>query len=482
MIESLEPRIAPAAFVVINLNDSGPGSLRDAISQANANAGPDVITFLKGLTGVLPVSSQLSISDTLTVKGPGPSKLSLDGGFGTRVFSVTDLNDQVDSLLTISGLTFVNGFQPTVDSSGGAIATQESLNIFDCVFMGNSANHPGGAIFATQLTDGGAAISISIQKTSFLNNQVTADVDAGAISAKVRGDITIRKCDFTGNFSGGTGGAGVLEVGRGSTLLVEQSNFTANQGVDAGALHLGGDPQIDIVVRKCRFVGNRATEGDAGGLRLAARLGSEARIISSTFSGNIAAEDGGALSILPEAGIVSIVGSTFASNRAGALQQGGAILKDPGNPAEQNGELHILRSNFSGNFAGAGGALSIGGRGVLDIQFSRFVENSSAISGGAMSLFVESPTHLDGCLIAANTSNDAGGISSDFALTIRSSKIVDNTAGRFGGGISCTDLVTLKSTIVTRNIAVQSGGGIVATDVVAIKSKTTGNISPVRPD
>lgn len=33
------------ALIVTNTNDSGPGSLRDAIAQANSNAGPDSITF-----------------------------------------------------------------------------------------------------------------------------------------------------------------------------------------------------------------------------------------------------------------------------------------------------------------------------------------------------------------------------------------------------------------------------------------------------
>src|SRR5687767_8469642 len=45
ILEPLEPRIAPAAFVVINTDDSGAGSLRQAILDANGTAGPDSITF-----------------------------------------------------------------------------------------------------------------------------------------------------------------------------------------------------------------------------------------------------------------------------------------------------------------------------------------------------------------------------------------------------------------------------------------------------
>jgi hypothetical protein len=43
--ETLEDRLAPATFAVINTNDSGAGSLRQAIMDANASAGADVIAF-----------------------------------------------------------------------------------------------------------------------------------------------------------------------------------------------------------------------------------------------------------------------------------------------------------------------------------------------------------------------------------------------------------------------------------------------------
>ena len=40
-----------ATFTVTNLNDSGPGSLRQAVADANVAVGADTITFGAGVTG-----------------------------------------------------------------------------------------------------------------------------------------------------------------------------------------------------------------------------------------------------------------------------------------------------------------------------------------------------------------------------------------------------------------------------------------------
>ena len=44
-VEHLEDRCVPSTFDVLNLNDSGAGSLRQAILSANAHAGADIIDF-----------------------------------------------------------------------------------------------------------------------------------------------------------------------------------------------------------------------------------------------------------------------------------------------------------------------------------------------------------------------------------------------------------------------------------------------------
>src|SRR5215510_14907634 len=62
----------PNVFTVTNLSDSDPGSLRDAINQANMTPGADNINFQDELTGTITLTTgELLITDDLTITGPG---------------------------------------------------------------------------------------------------------------------------------------------------------------------------------------------------------------------------------------------------------------------------------------------------------------------------------------------------------------------------------------------------------------------------
>src|SRR5437870_2742775 len=71
-LEALEDRTVPSTFTVLNLADSGEASLRQAILDANAQPGADVIDFAAGLSGTIGLTSgQLNIGDALTIDSPG---------------------------------------------------------------------------------------------------------------------------------------------------------------------------------------------------------------------------------------------------------------------------------------------------------------------------------------------------------------------------------------------------------------------------
>src|SRR5438045_485233 len=52
-LESLEDKLAPAVLTVSTLDDDGAGSLRQAITDANASEEDDVIQFASGLEGAI---------------------------------------------------------------------------------------------------------------------------------------------------------------------------------------------------------------------------------------------------------------------------------------------------------------------------------------------------------------------------------------------------------------------------------------------
>src|SRR5262245_49833525 len=68
-VEQLEDRSVPSTFTVTNLHNGGAGSLRQAILDANAQAGADVITFNVSGTIRLSTAALPAITDTLDIDG-----------------------------------------------------------------------------------------------------------------------------------------------------------------------------------------------------------------------------------------------------------------------------------------------------------------------------------------------------------------------------------------------------------------------------
>ena len=71
-------------ITVTNTNDSGPGSLRQALAVAHDS---DRITF--AVSGVITLTSGgLVVTKNVTISGPGANQLSIDGNQAEFVFGV----------------------------------------------------------------------------------------------------------------------------------------------------------------------------------------------------------------------------------------------------------------------------------------------------------------------------------------------------------------------------------------------------------
>src|SRR3954453_15900789 len=115
-------------IVVTNTNDSGPGSLRQALADANNG---DVIGF--AVTGTIGLTTgELLVTKNITVSGPGAETLAVNGNNQSRVFHIPS-----GQTVTISGLTITNG--DATDSGGGIYNDHAVLTLNNCVVAGNSA-------------------------------------------------------------------------------------------------------------------------------------------------------------------------------------------------------------------------------------------------------------------------------------------------------------------------------------------------------
>src|SRR3989442_992427 len=94
-LEALEDRLPPATFTVVNPNDSGAGSLRQAILGANAAAGSDTIQFKIAASGVQTIaltSALPEVTDPVVIDG------TTEGGFaGTPLIVIDGTNAGVGS-------------------------------------------------------------------------------------------------------------------------------------------------------------------------------------------------------------------------------------------------------------------------------------------------------------------------------------------------------------------------------------------------
>jgi len=258
--ESLEDRRLLAVFSVDNLNDSGTGSLREAITLANADSIADEITF--SVTGTIDLASQLPIiSQPLTITGPGQSLLTLDAGdgadntFGTgdgyRIFNVSNFTAIID--VEIRGLTLTGGDTGTVSTStnpGGAIRNVENLTIRSSTIIRNAAPRGGGiynrsdgsvTIIASTIEEnravgelggfGGGIYSFgnsTIQSSTLSGNTATAR--GGGLYSSISPMVTITGSTVSGN-SAGTLGGGIAVFG---TLNLTSSTITGNEAFQTG--------------------------------------------------------------------------------------------------------------------------------------------------------------------------------------------------------------------------------------------------------
>jgi hypothetical protein len=255
-------QLSAATYTVTNTNDAGVGSLRQAILDANANAGADIIVF--SINGTINLTSgQIQVTGELTIDGPGMNLLTINQTTDNRVF-VTGSGAVIFVLQDLT-LTFSGPGTTPYSGGGGAILAGGA---------GASTTLTNVAItnFTKQIGNGGAISQSSSLNTHTLTitNCVFTDNKCGGAGGAVSfnsqgGTATITGCTFTNNRTGivgaNTGGDGgavsTTGGGSGGTYLIEKNTFLNNQAESAGA-HAGAVMNTNgtLTLRFNRFVGN----------------------------------------------------------------------------------------------------------------------------------------------------------------------------------------------------------------------------------
>jgi hypothetical protein len=505
-VRPLEDRAVPAMFTVTTLADDGPGSLRQAVLDANAHPGADTVRFANSAQGTITLASQVPITDDLTVRGPGVDKLTVSGGGATRVFAVLPADLAANPYVT-----------PTL----AQVATAPAVTLKDLtVANGTATNAPGhdpanpanpGFAFGGGLFNLGGTVRLDAVRMT--GNTAAGVVTAGgAVANEFGGTLTVSRSAFDANTSAGfvigVGGAITSDLGLASdgpsgtpTATIDRSTFTGNRA-QAAAGHIeaaggeftglgGGGALINITgamtVTRSTFEDNAARGGTVaipgvtgGGPGLGGAINSSdvspfgagestLKVSRSTFARNTATGGDGGAPGLP-----------------GGIGAGGAVYVTNG------GQATLSRNQFAANTAqgGTGGADSAGGNATggavgasggasLKLDWNLFVGNAAVGGegtgtgadgvgrGGGLGLHDHNLAGWAGGVLPTATSfrdqffgNRAvgglgGGIYNEGTLTVKNGTVVGNLAG-IGGGVYDLGTATLVRTLVAGNFATTS--------------------------
>lgn len=211
-------------LVVTNTNDTGAGSLRNAIADAPADSTIEFATNLSGGTITLG-GTQLSIDKDLTIDASSlPNGITIDANYASRIIEISS-----GRTVTLSRLTIINGRA----SGGGGILNYGILTINNCTLWENAAT----------TGDGGGGI-YNNSGTLILNNSTLYSNTAGdgaGIWNNNNGFVTLNSCTLYGNqallFYGSATNYGGGIWNEGSTVTLNHCTLSGNRAVGGGGIY-----------------------------------------------------------------------------------------------------------------------------------------------------------------------------------------------------------------------------------------------------
>lgn len=455
----LEARAVPTVFSVTNNLDGPvtvagqlPGSLRQAIFDANKDSNPDADVINIGAIAS-PISLTAGVykvtNKNLTINGPGSGLLTINGNAASRIFEIRDnVFEGTHIQCAISGLTITNGKVTGAEMGGGMLISDEFVTLTDVAITNCLSSNGGGGIcavgFGAKLTLNNCTVS---GNTS--NDASATYFPSGGGFYFYGAALNVINSTITNNTSSGGGGLDTAEAsGGGVAFSGDTINATAtftNCNISNNTAGVGG--------------GIFSTNLFGSGIGMAVTFGN-CSITGNKAQGNAMGTRGGAGIYLDFIGKLTVSKCLITGNQV--------LGKSDGSDYAQGAGLRINRlDNALDTTAGKFGV------NILDSTIS---SNISSGGGGGLALSQSSSTTnatvlISGCVIDGNQANGkaagkgilGGGLSfSNYNIkaTVQDCQITNNTAYFGGGGIQIQGDKTFPNSLTVRNstIAYNSTG------------------------
>ncbi len=445
--------LGAATYTVTNFNDSGPGSLRQAIEDANLAGGADEIDFAPALIHQMPATISLQsplpdITETLTINGPARHLLTIERNAAAPDFRVFNI---ASGTFTIRGVTLQGGRAvPTAgnDAFGGAINTEaplivEGVLVRDCqanagsVTSGTGGEARGGGIY------GGGASNITLSQVVFENCIARGGDSTGGAGGQASGGGVYGRADGIGS---------VTDVWVIACHAVGGGGFGATGGQSVGGGAWLRDVEITgLSIEDCTATGGSGSGGANGGIGR-----------------------GGALALVAQSGAVQ---------RRVTLEDCDAVGGSTDNGAFQGGAGYGGGLSLIGVNAPTFEDLIIDGCRCLGGNNSALATQSGSANGGAVHRTVDaaltiSRAHIRACsTLTSRTTNTAAAIYMDGpALTASGMTVIFCDGGIYRGGTNFTltmDQCTLHGNVGTAGGILVGGSSTINLTNVTITNNQT---------
>lgn len=357
--ETLESRIAPAAmiFTVTTTADSGAGSLRQAIMDANANAGVDEIhfdisgsgahTILVGKTsGIGQISSALpAITEGVLIDGTtepgytGTPLIVLDGANAPLLSNGLSI---AAAGVTVKGLAIMH-----FNASGISIAGSGAIVKSSYLGLDANGNAAGNATGITVSASGAQIGGTGAGEGNYIGGNSGAGISIGASNATVAGNVIgLSPLQDAAVANGGagiaitSGGANVIGGAGAGARNVISGNTGA--GVSITSATSGNTVQGNFIGTD--VTGDHAHANGGAGVSMAS-FASGDTVLGNVISGN------GAAGVLISAGAHLVTGNTIGLDAAGgkAVANAGAGIEITSGGNTIGGTDAASRNVISGN-------------------------------------------------------------------------------------------------------------------------------------